>query len=48
MSVLIDRDTRILIHGITGHQGTVHARNMREFGGRPGVFLDLGGTDDPR
>ncbi|MGA7922859.1 MAG: succinate--CoA ligase subunit alpha [Thermoplasmata archaeon] len=32
MSVLIDRDTRILVQGVTGHQGTVHTRNMRAFG----------------
>ncbi|MCI4337357.1 MAG: succinate--CoA ligase subunit alpha [Thermoplasmata archaeon] len=32
MSVLVDRDTRILVQGITGHQGTVHARNMKAFG----------------
>jgi succinyl-CoA synthetase alpha subunit len=32
MSVLIDRDTRVVVQGITGHQGTVHSRQMREFG----------------
>jgi succinyl-CoA synthetase alpha subunit len=32
MSVLVDRDTRVLVQGITGHQGTVHARQMRAFG----------------
>jgi succinyl-CoA synthetase alpha subunit len=32
MSVLVDRSTRVVVQGITGHQGTVHARQMREFG----------------
>jgi len=32
MSVLIDADTRVLVQGITGHQGTVHTRNMKAFG----------------
>jgi len=32
MSVLVDRDTRVVVQGITGHQGTVHAREMRLFG----------------
>ncbi len=32
MSVLVDRDTRVLVQGITGHQGTVHSRAMKEFG----------------
>jgi len=32
MTVLVDRATRVVVQGITGHQGTVHARQMREFG----------------
>lgn len=32
MSVLVDRDTRVVVQGITGHQGTVHTRQMRLFG----------------
>jgi len=32
MSVLIDADTRVLVQGITGHQGTVHTRQMKLFG----------------
>lgn len=32
MSVLVDRETRVIVQGITGHQGTTHARQMREFG----------------
>ena len=34
MSVLVDADTRVLVQGITGHQGTVHTRGMKEFGSR--------------
>jgi succinyl-CoA synthetase alpha subunit len=32
MTVLIDASTRVVVQGITGHQGTVHARLMKEFG----------------
>ena len=32
MSVLVDRDTRVVVQGITGHQGTVHTRQMQAFG----------------
>ena len=32
MSVLVDRDTRVLVQGITGHQGTVHTSQMQQFG----------------
>jgi len=46
MSVLVDADTRVLVQGITGHQGTVHARAMREFGTKvvAGVTPGKGGT----
>jgi len=32
VSVLIDSDTRVVVQGITGHQGTVHTRQMKAFG----------------
>ncbi|HEV2316401.1 MAG TPA: succinate--CoA ligase subunit alpha [Thermoplasmata archaeon] len=32
MSVLVDKDTKVLVQGITGHQGTVHTINMKAFG----------------
>ncbi|MGD0249666.1 MAG: succinate--CoA ligase subunit alpha [Thermoplasmata archaeon] len=32
MSVLVDRDTRVVVQGITGHQGTTHTRQMKAFG----------------
>jgi len=34
MSVLVDAETRVLVQGITGHQGTVHTRQMLAFGTR--------------
>jgi succinyl-CoA synthetase alpha subunit len=47
MSVLVDADTRVLVQGITGHQGTVHSRAMREFGTKvvAGVTPGKGGTN---
>ncbi len=46
MSVLIDGQTRVVVQGITGHQGTVHTRAMREFGTQvvAGVTPGKGGT----
>jgi succinyl-CoA synthetase alpha subunit len=32
MSVLVSRDTKVVVQGITGHQGTVHTRQMKAFG----------------
>jgi succinyl-CoA synthetase alpha subunit len=32
VTVLVDADTRVLVQGITGHQGTVHSRQMKQFG----------------
>jgi succinyl-CoA synthetase alpha subunit len=32
MSVLVDAETRVVVQGITGHQGTVHTRQMKAFG----------------
>ncbi len=34
MSVLVGPDSRIVVQGITGHQGTVHTRQMLLFGSR--------------
>ena len=46
MTVLVDADTRVVVQGITGHQGTVHARAMREFGSKvvAGVTPGKGGA----
>ncbi len=32
MTVLVDAETRVVVQGITGHQGTVHTRQMKQFG----------------
>ncbi|MGA8541937.1 MAG: succinate--CoA ligase subunit alpha [Thermoplasmata archaeon] len=32
MTVLVDQSTRVVVQGITGHQGTVHTRQMKLFG----------------
>lgn len=32
MSILVDENTRVLVQGITGHQGSFHALAMKEFG----------------
>ena len=32
MSVLVDRNTKVLVQGITGHQGSFHAGEMIKFG----------------
>ncbi len=32
MSILIGRDTRLLVHGITGREGEFHSRAMQEYG----------------
>ncbi|HZY70647.1 MAG TPA: succinate--CoA ligase subunit alpha [Thermoplasmata archaeon] len=32
MTVLVDASTRVVVQGITGHQGTVHTVQMRAFG----------------
>ena len=32
MSVLVGPETKVVVQGITGHQGTIHTRNMKSFG----------------
>ncbi len=46
MSVLIDRSTRLLVQGLTGREGTFHARQAAEFGTTVvgGVTPGKGGT----
>ena len=46
MTVLVDADTRVVVQGITGHQGTVHTVQMKSFGTRvvAGVTPGKGGT----
>jgi succinyl-CoA synthetase alpha subunit len=32
VSILIDRETRLVVHGITGREGTFHSLSMQEYG----------------
>ena len=32
MSVLVDNDTRLVVTGITGREGTFHATNNKRYG----------------
>ncbi len=45
MSILVDRNTRVVVQGLTGGEGTFHARQMREYGTNivAGVTPDKGG-----
>jgi succinyl-CoA synthetase alpha subunit len=47
MSVLVDRDTRLCVSGITGREGTFHAMNNRRYGTQvvSGVTPGKGGQD---
>ncbi|OQY26993.1 MAG: succinate--CoA ligase subunit alpha [Candidatus Cloacimonetes bacterium 4572_55] len=49
MSILINKDTRLIVQGITGRDGSFHTRQMKEYGthivagvtpGKKGQFLD--------
>ena len=46
MSILIDKDTRVVCQGITGHAGSFHTERMLEYGTRlvAGVTPGKGGT----
>ncbi|MGH9416008.1 MAG: succinate--CoA ligase subunit alpha [Terriglobales bacterium] len=46
MSILVNRDTRLLVQGITGREGSFHARMCREYGTQvvAGVTPGKGGT----
>ncbi len=47
MTVLVDAETRVVVQGITGHQGTVHTRQMLAFGTKvvAGVTPGKAGTE---
>ncbi len=47
MSILVDKNTRLIVQGITGHQGSFHARRMRQDGTNivAGVVPGRGGQD---
>ena len=46
MAVLIDKNTRLVVQGLTGREGTFHARGCREYGTKivAGVTPGRGGT----
>src|SRR5881628_1457444 len=46
MSVLVDKNTRLIVQGITGREGTFHARGCAEYGTKVvgGVTPGKGGT----
>ena len=48
MSILIDRDTRLLVQGITGRQGSFHTKLMLEYGTNlvSGVVPGRGGDSE--
>ena len=35
MSILVDKKTRLLVQGITGREGSFHARNCKNYGTKP-------------
>jgi succinyl-CoA synthetase alpha subunit len=47
VSVLVDAHTRVVVQGITGHQGSVHTRQMKQFGTQvvAGVTPGKAGTE---
>ncbi len=47
MSILVDRNTRLIVQGMTGHQGSFHARRMLQDGTNivAGVVPGKGGQD---
>ncbi len=46
MSIMIDENTKVIVQGITGRDGSFHARSMREYGTQivAGVTPGKGGT----
>lgn len=56
MSILVDKNTRLVVQGLTGKEGTFHARNCVEYGtkvvagvtpGKGGTTHRLDGADSP-
>src|SRR5579863_1850732 len=47
MSVLVDKDTRLIVQGITGREGSFHAQQMLDYGTKvvAGVTPGKGGTE---
>jgi succinyl-CoA synthetase alpha subunit len=44
MSVLVDNNTRLIVQGITGREGTFHAKGCDEYGAQFGNKLVVGGV----
>jgi succinyl-CoA synthetase alpha subunit len=44
MSVLVDKNTRLIVQGITGREGTFHAKGCAEYAKQFGVDLVVGGV----
>ena len=46
MSVLVDKNTRVLVQGLTGREGSFHAQQMLDYGTKVvgGVTPGKGGT----
>jgi len=46
MSILVDKTTRVVVQGLTGHEGTFHAQQMVDYGTKivAGVTPGKGGT----
>ncbi|MGH9760741.1 MAG: succinate--CoA ligase subunit alpha, partial [Blastocatellia bacterium] len=47
MSILVDENTRVVVQGITGKEGSFHASQMMEYGTKivAGVTPGKGGTE---
>jgi succinyl-CoA synthetase alpha subunit len=47
MAILINENTKVIVQGITGHDGSFHAQQMRDYGTKivAGVTPGKGGTD---
>jgi succinyl-CoA synthetase alpha subunit len=47
MSILVNQDTKVIVHGITGSAGSFHAKQMLEYGTKivAGMTPGKGGTD---
>jgi len=44
MSVLVDKNTRLIVQGITGREGTFHAKGCQEYGKQFGNDIVVGGV----